>query len=90
MSRLESTPLFSEYNLYCGSCHTRGAMGAPRLGRYKDWNDRTEHSKLVPSYRALAGIGRMPAKGGNHHLSDEEFLAISNFLVSSVEMCNEY
>ncbi len=60
------------YESTCRECHGSGAHQAPVFGDSKRWGKlvREGLNDLVPS--ALAGIRKMPAKGGNPALSDAE------------------
>ena len=60
------------FNEVCTSCHTPGALGAPRFNNKGDWGSRIAqgYSKLVD--HALNGIRQMPARGGDPDLSDLE------------------
>lgn len=60
------------YEGTCKECHGGGKHHAPVLGDAKRWGKlvREGLNDLVPS--ALAGIRKMPAKGGNPALSDTE------------------
>lgn len=60
------------YESTCSECHAKGKHHAPILGNAKQWNKlvREGLNDLVPA--ALAGVRKMPAKGGNPDLSDLE------------------
>ena len=60
------------YESTCSECHAKGQFNAPVLGNAKQWNKlvREGLDDLVPA--ALAGLRKMPAKGGNPELSDLE------------------
>lgn len=60
------------YENTCRECHGTGKHQAPVLGDAKRWGKlvREGLNDLVPS--ALAGMRKMPAKGGNPALSDGE------------------
>lgn len=60
------------YATTCIECHGSGKFQAPLFGYARQWKKliREGLNDLVPS--ALAGIRKMPAKGGNPDLSDEE------------------
>lgn len=75
---LAGTPVAAEqsgeavYQSICASCHASGVLKAPVFGNPKQWGKlvREGLDELVPA--ALAGIRKMPAKGGNPALSDGE------------------
>lgn len=56
----------------CSECHGSGKFNAPVFGNAKHWNKlvREGLNDLVPA--ALAGVRKMPARGGNPALSDAE------------------
>lgn len=60
------------YESTCIECHGDGKHNAPRFGDTKRWDKlvREGLNDLVPS--ALAGLRKMPPKGGNPALSDAE------------------
>lgn len=60
------------YESTCQECHGSGKDKAPVFGDTKRWGKlvREGLNDLVPS--ALAGMRKMPAKGGNPALSDAE------------------
>ncbi len=60
------------YEGTCSECHATGKHHAPVFGNAKQWNKlvREGLNDLVPA--ALAGLRKMPAKGGNPDLSDRE------------------
>lgn len=60
------------YESTCQACHGSGQQRAPVFGDSQRWGRlvREGLNDLVPS--ALAGMRKMPAKGGNPALSDGE------------------
>jgi len=60
------------YQAVCSACHGSGQHDAPTFGDRQRWGKlvREGLDDLVPA--ALAGIRKMPAKGGNPALSDGE------------------
>ena len=65
----EGSAVFSEV---CASCHTSGALGAPKLGNAGEWAARIKQGYDTLVTHALEGIRQMPARGGNPDLSDIE------------------
>lgn len=66
----------SIYQQNCSSCHNGGLMGAPQIGHARygaDIDELTENT--------ITGIGRMPARGGNPRLSDEDIRAAVEYMV---------
>lgn len=56
----------------CTSCHTSGALGAPKFGNKGDWAPRIKQGYDTLIKHAEEGIRQMPARGGNPDLSDIE------------------
>lgn len=65
----EGSVVFSEA---CASCHTSGALGAPKFGNKADWAPRIKQGYDTLIKHAVEGIRQMPARGGNPDLSDIE------------------
>ena len=66
----------SIYQQSCSSCHGSGIMGAPKIG---DERFNADIEELVEN--SIKGIGRMPARGGNRNLSDEDVRAAVEYMV---------
>ena len=66
----------------CATCHVSGKDGAPRIGDVVAWTEHSKKglSKLTES--TIAGIGKMPAHGGQPNLSDLEMSRAIAFMVS--------
>jgi cytochrome c5 len=60
------------YASACASCHTSGALGAPKFGDAVQWKDRLAKGFETLWKNAVNGIGSMPAKGGNSNLDEIE------------------
>jgi len=71
------------YQATCHECHAAGQLNAPRYGDGKAWGKlvREGLNDLVPS--ALAGLRKMPAKGGNPALSDLEVARAVIFMANA-------
>ncbi len=69
------------YTKSCASCHDTGVMGAPKIGDQKAWAPLTAEGVDVLSKNAIHGEGKMPAKGGNMQLTDEEVKAAVEYMV---------
>ena len=69
----------------CAACHGTGITGAPIPGQKSDWTDRivqgieTLYDHAINGYTGAQGT--MPAKGGNHSLSDESVKAAVDFML---------
>lgn len=71
------------YQSVCSQCHAQGTDNAPVFGDKKRWGKlvREGLNDLVPA--ALAGIRKMPAKGGNPTLSDAEVAAAVIYMANA-------
>jgi cytochrome c5 len=71
------------FNAVCTSCHTSGALGAPKYGNKGDWAGRLGQGfdKLIAN--AINGIRNMPARGGNPDLSDGEIARTVAYMANS-------
>ncbi len=56
----------------CAACHANGTLGAPIVGDAGAWAERLTKGVETLYNSAIAGIGSMPAKGGNISLSDDD------------------
>lgn len=74
------------YTGTCKVCHAQGLNGAPMFGNKKMWGPRIEQGINVLIQHATEGYNnRMPARGGNDSLTDEEVAAGVNYMVSKVK-----
>ena len=65
----EGSVVFAEV---CTSCHTAGALGAPKFGDKAAWGPRIKQGYETLIKHAEEGIRQMPPRGGNPDLSDIE------------------
>lgn len=75
----------SIYKTSCFTCHDAGVANAPKLGDKAAWEPRiaTGRDALISS--ALNGKGAMPAKGGNTALSDEQVIAVIDYMIEKAK-----
>lgn len=69
------------YNKSCSSCHKSGILGAPKTGDKTAWAPLISGGTESLVQNAIKGIGKMPAKGGNSSLTDEEVKAAVNYML---------
>ncbi len=71
------------YNAVCASCHTPGALGAPKLNSKGDWAGRLGQGfdKLID--HAINGIRAMPPRGGDPDISDVEIARTVAYMANS-------
>ncbi len=65
----------SVYAKSCAACHDSGVMGAPKLVTRTSGYRWIAKGVDVLSQNAIKGIGKMPPKGGNMKLSDDDVKA---------------
>lgn len=73
------------YELYCAMCHANDMMGAPRYGEKAEWRDRLAQGNNVLVEHAINGFKKMPPKGGNAGLTDDDVRAATEYLIKSVK-----
>ena len=66
----------------CATCHTTGKDGAPKIGDVAAWTQHSKKGLAKLTESAIAGIGNMPAHGGQPNLSDLEMSRAIAFMVS--------
>jgi cytochrome c5 len=66
----------------CTVCHTSGKDGAPKIGDVPAWTQHSKKGLAKLTESAIAGIGKMPAHGGQPNLSDLEMSRAIAFMVS--------
>lgn len=60
------------FEAVCTTCHTPGALGAPKFGNKGDWGPRIAQGFDTLIKHATEGIRLMPPRGGDSDLSDTE------------------
>ncbi len=71
----------SVYTKSCSACHDSGVMGAPKVGDKAAWAPLAAEGVDVLTHNAIHGEGKMPPKGGNMQLSDDEVKAAVKYMV---------
>ncbi|MCW9049072.1 MAG: c-type cytochrome [Deltaproteobacteria bacterium] len=69
------------YNKSCGSCHKFGVIGAPKTGDKAAWAALSSNGIEPLVQTAINGKGKMPARGGNSKLTDDEVKAAVEYMV---------
>jgi cytochrome c5 len=75
----------SVYAKSCAACHDSGVMGAPKVGDKDVWVPLIAEGVDVLSQNAIKGIGKMPPKGGNMKLSDDDVKAAVAYMMDKSE-----
>lgn len=68
------------YNTYCMACHLTGASDAPILGNIEAWAPRIAKGTEVLYQNAINGLNVMPAKGLCMDCSDEDVMAVVDYI----------
>ena len=71
------------YDAVCASCHTPGALGAPKFNNKGDWAGRLGLGYDTLIKHAIEGIRQMPARGGDGDLSDTEVARAVAYMANS-------
>lgn len=66
----------------CAGCHATGKDGAPRLGDRAEWGKRAVVGLDKLTEHAINGVRKMPAHGGQAHLTDLEMSRAIAYMVS--------
>lgn len=69
------------YDQSCGMCHNTGLAGAPKLGDKAAWKEHVKEGLNHLVEAAIKGEGKMPPRGGNAKLTDDEVKAAVHYLV---------
>ncbi len=71
------------FNETCTSCHSSGALGAPKMNNKADWAPRIAQGfgKLIEN--ATNGIRKMPPRGGDPDLTDLEVARTVAYMANS-------
>ena len=74
------------FNRTCTVCHWPGVGGAPRIGDKNAWQERIDLGMTVLYRHAINGFTgasgkRMPARGGNWNLTDDQVRAAVDYIV---------
>ncbi|MEQ1661767.1 MAG: c-type cytochrome [Thiobacillus sp.] len=71
------------YDAVCTSCHTPGALGAPKFNSNGDWAGRLGKGFDALVKHAIEGFNQMPARGGDGDLSDTEVARAVAYMANS-------
>ncbi|MBT9590012.1 MAG: cytochrome c5 family protein [Thiobacillus sp.] len=71
------------FDAVCASCHTSGALGAPKFNNKGDWASRLGQGYDTLIKHAIEGIRQMPARGGDGDLSDIEVARAVAYMANS-------
>jgi len=75
----------------CRACHLIGVAGAPAVTDFAQWEPRLSKGKEALYQSALSGIRgedgryRMPPKGGNQRLTEEQVKLAVDYKIAAIE-----
>lgn len=69
------------YNKSCISCHKLGIAGAPKTGEKAVWAPLAANGIDQLAQNAINGKGKMPAKGGNADLTDDQVRSAVEYML---------
>jgi len=76
----------SNYDKTCATCHAVGIAGAPKLGDKDAWSPRLAKGMDVLYQSGINGLPpAMPARGMCFTCSDDDIIAIVDYMVDSVK-----
>ncbi|WP_311064431.1 c-type cytochrome [Halomonas sp. DWK9] len=81
-SGLDGEALYA--SIGCAACHAAGVAGAPAIGDAEAWGPRIEQGTDALYQSVFNGKGVMPPRGGSS-ASDEEIMAVVDYMVSQVQ-----
>ncbi len=72
------------YTEVCASCHGSGALGSPKFKDAGAWAKRNAQGYITLMTHALKGFNKMPARGGDADLTDQEVANAVVYMTSVV------
>ena len=75
----------------CRACHLMGVAGAPALTNFAEWDQRLPkgvdalQQSVLNGVRGSDGQFRMPPRGGNQRLSDEQVRLALEYKVAAIQ-----
>ena len=79
----------------CRACHLLGVEGAPAVMDYAQWEARLPKGKEVLAQSVINGIRgndgkyRMPPRGGNKRLTDEQIELAVKYKIAAIKALNQ-
>ncbi len=70
------------YEETCSNCHETGVDGAPITGKAEDWEHRSGLWEAVLFEHANEGYLKMPAKGGEKSLTENEVDLAADYMLT--------
>lgn len=82
---VDEGPGVATYTKICMACHATGTAGAPMLGDKAAWEPRLAQGLDGLLTTAVNGKGAMPPRGTCMDCSDDELMAVIEYMVSKVQ-----
>jgi cytochrome c5 len=79
----------------CRACHLLGVAGAPAVTDYQNWKPRiakglrTLYQSPIHGIKGEDGKYKMPPRGGNDRLTDQQIARAVEYMVAAVEYLHE-
>jgi cytochrome c5 len=70
------------YKAVCANCHSRSVANSPQMGDVAKWEPLIAEGQVIITAHGYVGVRAMPAKGGKHDLSVEDFSEALNYMVN--------
>jgi cytochrome c5 len=80
-----ANPIADKYAKSCGVCHASGAAGAPVTHDVAGWEPRMTKGMDVLVASVSNGLNAMPPKGMCFDCSDEDYVALIEFMAKPAE-----
>lgn len=74
----------SVYNAHCGECHNTGKNNAPSLYDPLEWDTRAMGMPGILEEHAKKGFLGMPARGGDHALTDDNIADALHYMIRQI------
>lgn len=71
------------FNETCTSCHSSGALGAPKVNNKADWAPRIAQGFDQLTANAINGIRKMPPRGGDPDVTDLEMARVVAYMANT-------
>ncbi len=75
---------YKNYDLVCFSCHDKGDIGAPRLGKPEDWSGRSTDIEVLTD-NVTKGKGHMFMRAGTANMSRADYSYMVEYMLSTLE-----
>jgi cytochrome c5 len=73
------------YVQVCADCHDGGALGSPIFGDQAGWTARLSQGMDTLVKHAIEGFNKMPPRGGDPDLSDEDVQKTVQYMVDALQ-----